>query len=46
MEAAKAWKITEAPVSAIVEAATQGEGDLHRLRDAGLAGVGHAGRVK
>jgi hypothetical protein len=31
---------------AIVEAATQGERDLRRLRAAGLAVVGHAGSVK
>jgi ribosomal protein S9 len=36
----------EAIAKAIVEAATQGERDLHRLRDAGLAAVDHAGRVK
>jgi|HubBroStandDraft_2_1064218.scaffolds.fasta_scaffold594961_2 hypothetical protein len=36
----------EAIAKAIVEAATQGERDLYRLRDAGLAAVSHAGRVK
>src|ERR1700744_6820993 len=36
----------EAIAKAIVEAATQGERDLNRLRDVGLAAVGHAGRVK
>jgi hypothetical protein len=36
----------EAIAKAIVEAATQGERDLHRLRDAGLAAVDHTGRVK
>jgi hypothetical protein len=36
----------EAIAKAIVEAATQGERDLHRLRDTGLAAVGYAGSVK
>jgi hypothetical protein len=36
----------EAIAKAIVEAATQGERDLHRLRDVGLAAVGHDGSMK
>jgi hypothetical protein len=36
----------EVLAKAIVEAATQGERDLHRLREAGLAAVGHAGSTK
>jgi hypothetical protein len=36
----------ETIAKAIVEAATEGERDLHRLRDVGLAAVGHVGKVK
>jgi hypothetical protein len=46
MRAAQPTATREAVAKAIVEAATQGERDLHRLRDAGLAAVGHVDNVK